>query len=46
MIDELEFFYNLLNERPELPDDIQEAVRYFQDYIFIIKRLQKRFGHV
>ena len=46
MMDELEFFYHLANERPELPNDIEEAIGYLQDYIFILKRLQKRFGHV
>ena len=44
--EEFEFFYRLLIEAPkELPDDIEEALHWFEDAIFIIKRLQKRFRH-
>jgi len=45
-MDELEFFYRLLIEAPrELPEDIEEALHWFEDAIFIVKRLQKRFRH-
>ena len=45
-MDELKFFYRILIEAPrELPDDITETIAWFEDAIFIIKRLQKRVGH-
>ena len=45
-IEELKFFHHLLIEAPrELPDDVNETIAWFEDAIFIIKRLQKRFRH-
>jgi len=47
MLSDIEFFYNLVIEArgKKLPEDIIEAVHWFEDLIFITKQIKKRAGH-